>query len=148
MQRSREASRRLRALALAFALCAASPASAEGFALSVAPERSTDGVYRLLWSGDVPVEIEEARAPDFGDARVIYRGADRSSVLTGRSDGTYHYRVSALDGESAEIATASVTVEHHPLSRAFAFFGVGLVVFGCTVALVARGADEEGSDGR
>jgi hypothetical protein len=141
-QRGRQA---LLCIALLWGLAVASPALAEDVALEAIPAHSTDGVYRLVWSAPGPVVLEEARSADFASARVVYRGDDRASVRTGRSDGTYHYRLRAI-GSDAQ-ATASVRVEHHALPRAFAFFGVGLVVFASTVALVARGAEaEEGDD--
>lgn len=130
------------ALALLGTLAASgSAAGADALALEAVPERSSDGVYRLRWSAEAPVVLEESRRADFADARVIYRGSDRSSLQSGRSDGTYHYRVRALDGAAA--ARTAVTVEHHALPRAFAFFGVGLAVFVCTTALVVRGAGDE-----
>ena len=113
--------------------------------LSPSTSLSTDGVYQLQWAGDAPVEIEEATDPGFADARLLYRGSDTAAVVTGRTTGTYHYRLA--DAGGAQAGPLRVRVEPHPLSRALAFFGVGAVVFVATVLVVVRGAQEAGADG-
>lgn len=39
--------------------------------------------------------------------------------------------------------TVMLTMDHHPLSRAFMFFGLGLLVFVATVVLILHGAEWE-----
>jgi len=127
---------------LAVALLVAAPFSAAAQAeLSVSPASSSDGVYQVRWTGDGAVVLEESRRADFADAREVYRGTDHSTVLTGRSDGAYHYRLLALDGSGPIAPDVAVEVAHHPLPRAFAFFALGLVVFVCTTVLVLRDPD-------
>jgi hypothetical protein len=131
------------AIAVLAVLALAAGAAADG--LDVQPEHSTDGVYRLLWAGDGVAVLEESRDADFADARTLYRGTDNAAVLTGRPDGTYHYRV--RDASGREIGTATVTVAHHSVGRALGFFAAGAIVFGATVALIVTGGRRETIDG-
>jgi len=130
-----------RGLALALLLALAPVATAT--ALEVRPDVSTDGVYHLTWAGDGVEErvLEESRDASFEGLRVVYRGTDTAAVLTGRSDGTYHYRVRRPDGGTSD--TVQVTVEHHSLGRALGFFTAGAVVFLATVGVVVGGRIEE-----
>lgn len=126
---------------------------AKATTLEITPRRSTDGVYQLHWTAPGEVTIEEARDAPFAEPRVVYRGRDHATTLTGRSDGIYYYRVkrrekrhveSRVKSRAKEGTTAvSVEVDHHSAERALAFFGVGLFVFASTVVLIARGPDEE-----
>ena len=123
------------------------PSRAEtGPAFSASPERSSDGVFQLEWTHPGRVRIEQALRSDFGDAVVVYEGADRATTVTGRVDGLYHYRLIALDPLDASVEAGArratslqVEVSHHPLSRALAFFALGLLVFASTVVLVVQG---------
>lgn len=117
-----------------------------------APQLQTDstnpsgGYYRLTWEWPEErnrrFELQEAGSRDFAAPQTLYMGPDRASVLSGRSDGVFYYRVrvnpeSGSPGPWSE--AVEVRVEHHPLSRAFAFFAVGAVVFLATLVLVVGG---------
>lgn len=55
---------------------------------------SDDGTIDLHWSGaGTEFELEQATDASFSDAHVRYRGPDNESVLTGLSDGIYHFRI-------------------------------------------------------
>jgi len=114
--------------------------------LVIEPPVSHDGVYQLSWSAPGDVLLEESTDSSFDRTRIVYEGADRGTVLTGRRDGRYHYRLRSDGAPASEAVTASVRVEHHPIGRALAFFGVGAFVFVSTIVLVARGP-EGGPDG-
>lgn len=136
------------AIFLGFGLAgAAMPAAAV-----TAPELHTDsanpsgGYYRLTW--DWPdqqnqrFQLQESVSRDFSDPQTIYTGPDRATVISGRSDGGFFYRVrrnpdDAEPGPWSEVV--EVRVEHHSLERAFLFFGIGAVVFVATLALVVGG---------
>jgi hypothetical protein len=96
---------------------------------------ATAGYYQLQWhDGDqhVRFQLQEADNPQFEQARQLYQGPDRARVITGRPDGEYYYRLRVLgvNGSTGDwSAPVRVEVQHHSLSRAFAFFGVGAVVF-------------------
>lgn len=129
-------------------------ADAERVELIARPPVSADGVYQLSWNLEGAIDrellLEESREPSFLETRVVYRGPDRATTLTGRSDGAYFYRLQPStpssmpsDGESVPLAAtmAHVVVAHHPLPRALGFFVVGFIVFAATVGLVLRGPE-------
>ena len=62
---------------------------------------ATAGFYRLSWQTDgiTQVELQEADNPDFADASVDYQGPDDASVVSGKPNGTWHYRVRVIDDQ-------------------------------------------------
>jgi hypothetical protein len=114
-------------------------ASAQSPRLEANPQLATAGFYQLRWYSARPVELEEAQAPDFSSSRTIYEGSDAARVMSGKPDGVFYYRVrDSDDGTFSNVV--EVTVRHHSLQRAFAFFGLGAVVFLATLLLIATGA--------
>jgi hypothetical protein len=113
--------------------------------LSSDTETATAGFYRLSWETGKPgrVELQQADSPAFTHATLRYRGPDRASVISGMPDGKWYYRVRTLDDQDTGPwgKTVELTVAHHPLSRAFMFFALGVAVFLATVALVLRGKE-------
>lgn len=108
-------------------------------------ELATAGYYRLSWQDGAPgaeYELQESSGAGFAYPRLIYRGPDLATVISGQDDGDYYYRIRALEagrpGDWSE--TVKIRVEHHPLSRALAFFAAGAVVFIAILLLVVRGA--------
>jgi hypothetical protein len=102
------------------------------------PQSDTAGFFILSWSGAESVEIEQASGPGHADARIIYRGRDTSTSLSGLPDGQYRFRIRA-EGDADWSDEAIVSVEHHPLGRAFLFFGLGAVVFLVLILFITRG---------
>lgn len=116
----------------------AAPAAAEPPALEASVEVSDTGAYRLSWKPNgVDVTLQEATRQDFAGARTLYRGPDGATVVSGRLDGTYFYRV-RREGDTWS-APVLVTVAHHGLGKAFAFLATGAVVFLATVVLILAG---------
>jgi len=156
---SRPPGRKLRLVVELSFLSLLSLLSAAGAAgLDAKPSRSTDGVYQLSWQARGEVVLEEAQNPGFMDSRVVYRGRDQATTLTGRRDGVYYYRLFPLPpatsgrgispgqglaagGEGTSIPV-QVRVEHHSLVRALGVFAVGLAVFAATVRLVLKGPED------
>ena len=103
---------------------------------------ATAGFFQLTWTSEGPVELQESRQPDFSAARVIYAGADRARVISGKPDGDWYYRVRpAGNPVSAPWSEPiHVTVAHHSLGRALTFFAVGAIVFAATLGLIVRGS--------
>jgi hypothetical protein len=104
---------------------------------------ATAGYYKLHWSAaSSDVELAEIGDADAEDWKLIYRGPDRATVISGQSDRSRVYRVREInDGEvSPWSEPVTVTVAHHALSRALAFFILGAVVFLATLALIVGGA--------
>ena len=125
-----------RCIALLFLLSTASQAPA--LELQASPTHSTSGTFNLSWQGREGEAYRLLQLADGRESRLIYQGTDTARVMTGMSNGDYTYRV---EGESGRSEPRSVTVDHHSLPRAFGFFGVGLLVFVATVALVVRGEE-------
>ncbi|ADE15317.1 conserved hypothetical protein [Nitrosococcus halophilus Nc 4] len=108
---------------------------------------ATAGFYHLKWQGNgllaSSYELQEASDAGFTQPTTIYRGPDQATLISGRKNGQYFYRVRALDqGQptSPWSSPVAVTVRHHPPARAFAFFAAGAVVFLATLVLIISGA--------
>jgi hypothetical protein len=146
------------ALGLALFFPAAGAAGVDAVGLDAKPSRSTDGVYQLSWQSTGEVVLEEALDPGFTESRIVYRGRDQATTLTGRRDGVYYYRLSpdgptpparstgegpGRDGDDhRNPVPLQVRVEHHSLARALGVFTLGLAVFAATVRLVLAGPEE------
>jgi hypothetical protein len=109
-------------------------------------QTATAGYFRLNWeSADMNpvIELQQADNPGFADASFRYRGQDRASVISGMPDGAWYYRARVISDDKAGpwSETVAVKVAHHPLSRAWLFFGLGALVFAATVLLIIRGAE-------
>lgn len=112
-------------------------------------ELATAGYFQLSWKTDVSGKevsgdftLEEAGDPEFSQATTLYSGPDTATLISGRPDGIYYYRIrSEQDTETnnAWSNTTRVEVAHHPLSRAFMFFALGAAVFIATLVVVILG---------
>lgn len=110
-------------------------------------QTATAGYFRLNWeSADMNpvIELQQANNPAFADASFRYRGQDRASVISGMPDGAWYYRarIISADKTSPWSDTVAVKVAHHPLSRAWLFFGLGALVFAATLLLIIRGTEQ------
>src|SRR5699024_3840166 len=88
---------------------------------------ATAGFYHLTWQGDdwltSAYELQESNNTAFTQPTTIYRGPDQGTLISGKKNGQYFYRVRALNQGhpiSAWSAPISVTVQHYSLARAFA----------------------------
>ena len=133
--------------ALALMLACLSPID-RASAQDSAPQLSSDtdvasaGFYRLMWETHAEdVELQEATDPDFRNVTMPYRGPDRATVISGKPDGTWYYRVRTADGAHAGpwSRAVAVTVAHHSLARALMFLSLGVVVFVATATMIIRG---------
>ena len=102
---------------------------------------SSAGYYQLHWANQHigSFVLEEANKPDFTDAKILYEGPDTATLVSGRKNGTYYYRVRGEDAGNDWSNSVKVKVVHHPLSRAFLFFSLGALVFLATLTMVIRG---------
>jgi hypothetical protein len=126
------------ACALSAVLFFGTTAAASPPTLSASTKVSNTGHYRLSWKGGgAEVVLQESPAPDFAKHRIIYRGPDRATVVSGRMDGVYHYRACTPDGTCS--APLAVRVRHHSLSKALFFLILGALVFLATAALIVTG---------
>ncbi|ABA57295.1 hypothetical protein Noc_0782 [Nitrosococcus oceani ATCC 19707] len=105
------------------------------------------GFYHLKWQGSdlsaLAYELQEANDMEFTQPTTIYRGPDQGTLISGQNNGHYFYRVRTLkQGQSTSSWSSPlvVTVQHHSLARAFAFFSAGATVLFATLALIISGA--------
>ena len=127
-------------------LAAAGAALAAGPSLTSTTELARAGNYQLRWGHESPMvhayRLERADNPLFSNSVLVYEGADRATVISGRSDGVMHYRVRAQfsDGSVTDWSEpTSVTVQHHPLTQALLLFALGALVFVATIVLIITG---------
>lgn len=128
-------------------VCSAEAAPGASPKLAASTEVSTGGFYRLFWDWEknpIPMfELQESTSRDFKDARTIYLGRDQATVMSGRENGKFYYRVRAHKKNGVPLPWSDavfVKVDHHPLSRALSFFGAGALVFASTVGLIVTGS--------
>ena len=117
-------------------------AATSDITLSSSTQNATAGYFQLSWEAEPPLDafvLQESTREDFSTSQTIYRGPDLATVISGRPDSTYYYRVHDDANPRNTSNTAEVMVAHHPLRHAFAFFGVGAVVFAATLLLILRG---------
>jgi hypothetical protein len=140
------------ALVLALAVCAGPIAAVPARAGLPAPDLATDttlataGFYRLSWTTTArQVELQEAADAGFQHPVTLYTGPDHASLLSGKPDGTWFYRVRAEDGNrtSPWSRAVRVTVAHHSLVRAVLFLSLGILVFLSIVLLILRAREAE-----
>ena len=110
---------------------------------------ATAGYYQLRWDWPVLtpatrfVLLETAVHEAAATQRIIYSGSDTASVISGKPDGIYAYRVQVLDEQAQPVAHSEpvqVFVQHHSLTRAIGFFIIGASVFVATLLVILRGA--------
>lgn len=126
-------------------LCLFTLSAASAPLLSLAPTLSTDGKATLSWKlpEGASVEVESSLDNRFGNTVSLYQGSDRSTVLTGLSDGSYHFRARIVHQNGAISPwgePVNLLVEHHSLTKAMSFFAIGAVVFVATLLLIILGA--------
>ncbi|MFO8153907.1 MAG: hypothetical protein R6U34_11730 [Thioalkalivibrio sp.] len=102
------------------------------------PETDSAGFFKLNWDGAERFELEQASGPEYEDARIIYRGSDTRTTISGLPNGEYRFRIRE-EGAEEWADQAVVVVEHHPLGRAFLFFALGAALFVVLILAIARG---------
>jgi hypothetical protein len=112
-----------------------------GLVLESDTEVATAGFFQLSWdAGPGDLRLVEAGDADFQAPRVVYDGTDTARLVSGKPDGDYFYRLESADGPTVLSNTVEVSVRHHSLGRAAAFFAVGAAVFAATLGLVVYGS--------
>lgn len=115
--------------------------------LSSNTDVATAGFYQLSWQTDAGnIELQEATQAAFHNPTTFYKGADRATVISGRPNGTWYYRVRAIGaGQPGPWSEpVKVTVAHHSLSRALMFLSLGIIVFVAIVVMIVRGPEKTG----
>ncbi|TNE62618.1 MAG: hypothetical protein EP335_11545 [Alphaproteobacteria bacterium] len=104
--------------------------------LMVADNGLSAGYATLAWPDAAGETFLLEREADSGWT-AVYDGPDHATTLSGLHNGTYRFRLSADDGMPGDVL--EITVAHHPLSRAWMFFGIGAVMFAGLLGLLAAG---------
>lgn len=97
------------------------------------------GYYKLIWSSpfDKSSTLEESNDSLFENPGIFKINNNDSITLTGRENGTYYYRLRDSNNELSNVV--HVTVEHHSVEKAFAFFALGLCIFIILVFVLRSG---------
>lgn len=104
--------------------------------LEILDDGSTAGYITLGWlsvSGN-NFELKEKLNDQW---RSVYKGDDRASTLSGLSNGSYIYELTA-DGKVSK-GTIKITIQHHPLTRAWIFFATGAAMFLVLILILSLG---------
>ena len=114
--------------------------------LTTDTELATAGYYQLSWQPGLDgashkalrFELQQSPTADFQGVKIIYRGPDRASVVSGQPDGDYYYRIRAMSDQTITPWSHPiiVKVQHHPLGRALGFFATGAAVFFITLFFI------------
>jgi hypothetical protein len=121
-------------------VAAANPAMAQAPVFESDTSVAAEGYYQLRWQAAGSVRLLESDTPGFESARTLYTGADTARIISGMPDGQRYYRLEDAATGARIGETVSVTVAHHPLDRALAFFTVGAIVFAATLGLIVVGS--------
>jgi hypothetical protein len=114
---------------------------------------STAGYYRLNWTAeeansDHVFVLQGATNAEFENPETIYQGPDLATVISGKSNGKYYYRVGIAPPDEPAVGkwseVVSVDVKHHGLTKAVGFFLAGLMVFLATLIVIVKGAKKDG----
>lgn len=108
-----------------------------------APESSDTGHFTLSWmatddAAGYAFVVEQAREADFSDAQILYEGPSTAATMSGLLDGVYYYRA-RLSESSTWSESVAVVVQHHSLTQAFIFLGLGAIVFLSTGIMIIAG---------
>lgn len=97
---------------------------------------STAGYITLGWSA-VQGNNFELKEKNGAIWKLIYKGEDHATTLSGLANGSYEYQLTA-DGKVSENST-NITIQHHSIKRAWLFFSIGAVMFFILILILALG---------
>jgi hypothetical protein len=128
---------------LAATFCYLPSLHAASIELSSDSEIASAGYYQLSWTTGTKqdYQLQESASEDFQSYKTIYQGPDQASVISGKPDGVYYYRIVGMDSQPPVSSnTLKVSVAHHPLVNAFVFFTAGAMVFVAILFLIIKGS--------
>lgn len=139
----------LKIISLAMTLWSVTAHAGPPLRIDPPPPDSNDGVIKLSWSlpANARIELQQTNLAT-NTTRTLYTGPDTSTVITGLPDGQFQFRGRLINQNTSAEAWSepvTVTVSHHPLSRAALFFLLGAVVFVMTVGLIISGSRRHNS---
>lgn len=114
-------------------------------------EVTKSGYIKLRWrwpegpkeQENYQFELQQSDTTTFDDPKIIYKGPDYATFLSGMRNGDYYHRIRAIARNGTDTSKWSdpvlVQVRHHSLALAFSLFGIGALVFLITVGIVIKG---------
>lgn len=126
-------------------LLLASISNASALELSSDSETATAGFFQLTWTESSPYyQLQESTSPNFTVFKTIYHGSDLATVISGKPDGDYYYRI-YVDNSKPNVHSniVRVSVKHHSLVNAFLFFIAGAFVFFALLIVIIRGNKQQ-----
>lgn len=106
---------------------------------------AAEGYFVLTWrldDGDAMGKLQQSTSPGFGsDTETSDIVSSGSVTLTGFPNGKYYFRA-GTPGHWSKVL--EITVRHHALSRAFAFFATGLFLFIVLCVVIITGNRQAG----
>ena len=113
--------------------------------LTTDKQLATAGYYQLSWQPGVAgasskisyFELQQSSNRQFRLIKTVYRGPDHASVISGKPNGKYYYRVRTVFANQLSSGWSKpvlVEVRHHSLHKAWLFFSAGALVFLITLA--------------
>lgn len=106
---------------------------------SLTERPSDNGVVTLEWEASgSEVEVEQSIAADFQNPRLVYRGPQTASVVTGLREGEYYFRIRHA-GETEWSPALAVRVEYISRERLFVLLSLGGVVVVATIGAIFAG---------
>jgi len=102
----------------------------------------------LRWTSEhaetITFQLQESRSEDFKSFKIINQGYDLASVISGKANGDYFYRIATSANDRSHLSNViKVTVAHHPLNNAIVFFIAGAIVFFTMLVFILKGNREK-----
>lgn len=120
---------------------------ADGIRLSASETLSTAGYFQLRWSNQavasdsvstapVDVILQQSKTSSFDTTTQWHITGDQQFSISGLASGHYFYRVGRQAERILWSNIVEVEVAHHSLSRAFALFALGAVLFLALIVVI------------
>ncbi len=113
-------------------------ALSEKSVLTITDDGSSAGYVTISWAGKSDAELKTPASTEYqlqikqqsqsdDDYKTIYQGRDNATTLSGLENGNYQLRLQSAEGVWSE--PLQISISHHALNKALAFFAIGLVLF-------------------
>lgn len=109
--------------------------------LTIRDDGSNAGYATLSWDNPEK-KILELKLFNGDQWQAVYRGTDSATTVSGLTNGQYRYGL-FTDMAATPLAETTLTIQHHPLNRAWIFFFIGLLMFAALVTFISKEAETE-----
>ncbi len=99
---------------------------------------SKTGYFQINWDGELKENCLFELSQSKELKKIIYRGKENASFISGKRDGNYQYKIATIcpEGTSISPEALSVTVKHYDAQLASTLFAVGLLSFVVLAAVI------------